>query len=102
MEKVRIYQPRKAATQSGRSKTKKWLVEFVPRSPQKIDPLMGWAGHGDTRRQIKLHFETKEEAITYCKKIGFDYFITDSKTRGTHPKSYSDNFAHERGKNWTH
>ena len=102
MTKVNIYQPRKTATQSGRGKTKEWFVEFEPQSPQKNDVLMGWIGQGDTRNQIKMRFSTREAAIEFCEKRGLDYQVADHKRRKVKPKSYSDNFAHDRDKNWTH
>ena len=102
MEKVRIYQPRKTATQSGRAKTRYWLVEFEQQNPPKNDSLMGWIGQGDTNKQVKMRFSTREAAIDFCKKRGFDYQVTDPKKRKVRPKSYSENFAHGRDKNWTH
>ena len=37
-----------------------------------IEPLMGWTGSSDTKSQVQLNFQTKEEAILYAKK--FDSF----------------------------
>ena len=39
---ARIYQPAKPATQSGRFKTRFWVVEPEPRSRIEADRLIGW------------------------------------------------------------
>ena len=102
MEKVRIYQPRKTATQSGRAKTRYWLVEFEQQNAPKNDSLMGWIGQGDTSNQVKMRFSTRESAIEFCEKRKLDYQVVDPKKSKVRPKSYSENFAHGRDKNWTH
>lgn len=102
MDKVRIYQPRKNAMQSGRAKTRQWLVEFEPGAQVRNDSLMGWIGQGDTRNQVKMRFPSKDLAIAFCEKKGLDYEVSEPKSRTTKLKSYSDNFSHDRDKNWTH
>lgn len=102
MTAVRIYQPRKNAMQSGRGKTKYWLVEFEPGAKAHNDALMGWVGKGDTQNQVKMRFDTREEAVAFCAKRGLTYQVIEPKTRRVHPKSYSDNFSSTREKNWTH
>ena len=62
---ARIYQPAKTAMQSGWAKTKHWVLEFEPSLPKSNDPLMGWTSSGDTRQQVQLQFDTREEAIAY-------------------------------------
>ena len=102
MPSVRIYKPRKNAMQSGRAKTREWIVEFEPGAQVQNDSLMGWVGQGDTRNQVKIRFPSREDAIAFCEKKGLDYQVSEPKTRTTKLKSNSDNFAHDRGKNWTH
>ena len=102
MPHVRVYQPRKNAMQSGRAKTRYWLVEFEPGARLRNDPLMGWVGQGDTRNQLRMRFETRDEAIAFCVKEGFDYTVTEPKTRKVIQKSYADNFKYGRDANWTH
>ena len=38
----KIYKPSKTSMQSGRAKTKKWIVEFVPDENFEKDHLMGF------------------------------------------------------------
>ena len=70
--------------------------------PVRNDSLMGWVGQGDTRNQVKMRFPSKDLAIAFCEKKGLDYEVSEPKSRTTKLKSYSDNFSHDRDKNWTH
>ena len=65
---ARIYQPAKPATQSGRFKTRMWVVEHEPSSRQEPDRLIGWIGSDDTDNQVRLRFPTREAAIAYCEQ----------------------------------
>ena len=64
---ARIYQPARTAMQSGTAKTKYWVLDFAPESARSVDPLMGWTSSSDTQAQVKLRFETKEEALEYAR-----------------------------------
>ncbi len=93
---VRISKPAKTAMQSGRANTTRWLLEFDPAEAQEADPLMGWAGSHDTNRQLKLWFDTKEEAVAYAARESLAYRIEEPNERIVKPKSYADNFAFNR------
>ncbi|MEQ8604185.1 MAG: ETC complex I subunit [Marivibrio sp.] len=99
---VRIYKPAKTAMQSGRAKTKDWVLEFEPADGGRPDPLMGWSGSRDTRKQVKLRFHSEEEAIAYAQKHGYTYTVEKPKARTIRPKSYAANFAYDRVRPWTH
>ena len=99
---ARIYRPAKTAMQSGKAKTKDWVLEFEPASARRSDPLMGWTSSGDTRQQLRLSFETKELAIAYATKHGLAYVVATEPPVRLHKKSYSDNFKWGRSDNWTH
>jgi hypothetical protein len=99
---VRIYQPAKTAMQSGRAKTHEWVLEYEPAAAQQVEPLMGWTGAGDTVNQVRMTFATKEEAIAFAEKSGLAYEVVPPRVRRVRPKSYTDNFRHDREKNWTH
>ena len=96
MTEARIYQPAKTATQSGYAKSRIWIFEYVPETAKKIDNVMGWTGSSDMRRQIKLKFSSKEEAIAYAKRNKITFSIKDPNKRNHQPKSYSDNFRHDK------
>ena len=66
---ARIYQIPRNAMQSGRALTDKWVLEFEPAEARKPDPLTGWAGSGDTQRQVQLHFDSCDAAPQKTLKI---------------------------------
>lgn len=94
--RVRIYQPSKTATQSGRAMTRKWVLEYEIETPRRPDPLMGWISSGDTLNQVRLHFDSKEEAIAFAKRKGWDYTVAPEHPRYIRPRNYADNFRHDR------
>ena len=99
---VRIFRPAKTAMQSGRAKTRKWVMVFEPSDRSTPDPIIGWNGSGDTGRQVRLTFDTEAEAIAYARKEGFTYTISEPRERRIKPKAYADNFAYTRMEPWTH
>lgn len=99
---ARIYKPARTAMQSGTAKTTRWLLEFEPESPREIEPLMGWTSSGDTRQQVKLWFDSKEEAIAYATRNGIAYRVEEPKEPRRRTISYSDNFRFNRIGPWTH
>jgi len=99
---VRIFRPAKTAMQSGRAKTQEWVMEFEPKDAARPDPLIGWAGSADTRKQVRLTFETMEEAVVHAKRNGYVYTVQQPKERRLKPKAYADNFAPNRPMPWTH
>ena len=67
---ARIYKPSKTAMQSGQANTKAWVLDFEPEAPRHVEPLMGWTSSGDMRQQLRLRFDSKEEAVAYCERRG--------------------------------
>jgi hypothetical protein len=99
---ARIYKPARTAMQSGTAKTRDWVLDYEPEEPRAIEPLMGWTSSGDMKQQIRLSFDTKEEAIAYCERNGIAYEVFEPTPRRRAPISYSDNFAFTRRTPWTH
>jgi hypothetical protein len=99
---ARIYKPAKSATQSGLARTKQWLLVFEQDSPREIEPLMGWTSSGDMRQQLRLWFDTKEEAIAYAERQGIAYRVEEPHEMKRRSMSYSDNFKFNRVEPWTH
>lgn len=89
---VRIFRPTKTAMQSGRGRTHRWMVQFERDAPQVADPLMGWMGSRDTRPQLRLLFDTREEAIAYAERNGYSYTLQEPHAPALRPKSYAENF----------
>lgn len=92
MPPARIYQRMKNAMQSGRHRVGEWTLEFETDEKLRPDPLMGWTGSGETRRQVRLAFPTLEAAKAYAEKQGLAYHVVPMAERKLHLQSYADNF----------
>ncbi len=92
MSHVRIYQKSKNAMQSGRHGADVWILEYEPSDAQRADPLMGWAGSGDTRRQVQLKFPSLDAAKAYAAKKGLSCHVVLPETRALKLQAYADNF----------
>ena len=99
---ARIFKPAKNAMQSGRAASKDWVLEFEPETPNVIEPLMGWTSSYDTKRQIRMRFDTKEEAIAYATRHGIPFLLEQPHASAVRPKSYAENFKFGRPDRWTH
>ena len=60
---ARIFRPAKSAMQSGRAKTGRWMLVYDQDAPTSVEPLMGYTSSADMKQQIKLAFDTAEEAV---------------------------------------
>jgi len=90
-QKAKIYQPTKTAMQSGKARTKFWILEFNKSNSNK-DFVMGWTSSSNTDEQIKLKFETQEQAITYAKENSIQFDLITNKKNKLIIKAYADNF----------
>ena len=99
---ARIYRPAKTAMSSGRAKTHLWVLEFEPERAKEIEPLMGYTSSDDMRSQVRLQFESKEQAIEYATRNGIAYQVFEPKERVRPAIAYSDNFRRDRTQPWTH
>jgi hypothetical protein len=82
--------------QSGKAKSSHWVLEFCPQGSGFIDPIMGWRGSEDTLHQVRLTFQTLEEALAYAEKMNLAVQIDSAHSRRARPKSYADNFRHDK------
>jgi hypothetical protein len=99
---ARIYQPTKSATQSGRARSRKWVLEFEPERSRVVEPLMGWTATDDMRQQVVLEFDTREEAVAHAEKNGIAYQVFEPHAPAAKSKAYSDNFRFDRKIPWSH
>ena len=99
---ARIYRPARNAMQSGKGKSKSWILVHEPAESKSIDPLMGYTTSGDTRQQVRLSFETQEEAEAYAQKNGIAYSVQPAHDATPKRVSYPDNFRADRKTPWTH
>ena len=99
---ARIYKPAKTAMQSGNARTKEWVLEFEPVTAPEVEPLMGWTASGDMLQEVRLQFDTLEQAIAYCERNGITYQVFPPKPAPAPVISYADNFSPTRREPWTH
>jgi hypothetical protein len=99
---ARIYKPSKTAMQSGRGKTRSWVLEFNAEVNRTIEPLMGWTSVDDNTGQVQLRFDTRDEAIAYARRNNLTFTVEEAPERKRLVKSYAANFSHDRKRPWTH
>jgi len=78
--------------QSGKRNIKNWLLEFETLNTG-VNPLMGWETSSDTMSEVRLEFNTKEEAVNYAEKNNINYYIVEPQKRKIIKRSYSENFT---------
>ena len=64
-KKAKIYKPTKSSMQSGLMKTKEWVLEYIVHNEQ-INPLMGWQSSSNTLSEVKMPFNSKDDASAAC------------------------------------
>ncbi|WES32165.1 ETC complex I subunit [Varunaivibrio sulfuroxidans] len=96
MVKARIYRPAKTAMQSGRARTRKWVLDFEPDQAKVTDPLIGWIGSADMNGQVRITFDSREDAIAFAERNALDYEVSAAHERHLVLKNYADKFAFDR------
>ena len=99
---ARIYIPAQTAMQSGKAKAKEWVLEFEPASARVSDPLMGWTVSTDMNGQVRMQFDSREEAVAYAQRHGIAFEVLPPKEHRRIIRAYADNFAFGRRESWTH
>ena len=92
MTVARIIEEQRKTTQSGKAGQGRWTLEFERQQPQRPDPLTGWNGSGDTATQVRIKFDTKEAALAYVKRKGFDVHLVPAAPIALRIQAYADNF----------
>ncbi|RKU46843.1 NADH:ubiquinone oxidoreductase 21kD subunit [Coniochaeta pulveracea] len=97
---VRIFQPSKSATQSGTWGQRKWRMDWdvLGKGHRWENGLMGWQSSGDMMQGTAMNFKSKEDAIRFAEKQGYDYFVQEPNSRHFTPKAYANNFLYSPGK----
>jgi hypothetical protein len=91
---ARIHRPCRSAMSSGPARPD-WRLEFEPRCPPVLDPLMGWTGSRDPLRQVSLSFPTLDAALSYAERQGLRAVVQhDAQSRAderdTAKRAFSD------------
>ncbi len=55
---------------------------------------MGWTSSDDMRSQIRMRFETLDEAVAYATRHGIPFRIDEPAKTELKPKSYAENFKY--------
>ncbi|EIN12990.1 hypothetical protein PUNSTDRAFT_111333 [Punctularia strigosozonata HHB-11173 SS5] len=94
---VRIYQPTRNTMQSGESKGTRWRVDWdiLQGGGRWENPLMGWASSADYMQGTRLSFRTKEDAIHFAEKQGWDYYVQAPPVTKIPPKNYAENYVYK-------
>ncbi|KAF7728291.1 hypothetical protein EC973_006466 [Apophysomyces ossiformis] len=97
---VRIFQPSKTSTQSGKHCTRYWRIDFdiMEDGNRWENPLMGWASSSDYQQALALKFTSKEDAINFAEKQGWSYYVQEPKRVKFVKKAYADNYKYSAGK----
>ena len=92
MTVARIIEEQRKTTQSGKAGQGRWTLEFERQEPQRPDPLTGWNGSGDTATQVRLRFDSKEEALAYAQRKGLEVHLIPAAPVSLKLQAYADNF----------
>ena len=89
--RVRILRPANTPCQQGFPGL--WKIEFAT-TAKWLNPLMGWTSTKDMAHQLvnALQFATKEEAIQFAEREGFEYDIEPDHVAKPIKKSYAENY----------
>ena len=92
MTVVRIIEEQRKTTQSGKAKAGRWSLEYERKEALRPDPLTGWAGSGDTDTQVRLGFDSKDEALAYAASKGLNVHLVPAPPVALKLQAYADNF----------
>jgi hypothetical protein len=73
-----IYRPAHSVTMSAPKRKHQWKLQFERRSPQRLEPLMGWTEDDDPLTLVELFFPSAEAAIAYARRQGLRYTVIGS------------------------
>ena len=95
-----IYKEAKPATQSGNWRGQHWRMDWdvLAKGHRWENPLMGWQSSGDFMQGTNIHFHSKEDAIAFAEKQGYEYFVQEPNSRKVQPKAYANNFLYSANK----
>jgi len=96
---VRVYQPTRNTMQCGQAKGDRWRIDFdiLQGGGRWENPLMGWASSADYMQGTRMSFRSKEDAIHFAEKQGWDYYVQQSTVKRIPPKNYAENYLYRPG-----
>lgn len=95
----RIYKEAKYATQNGNRNSQFWKLEWdiLGKGNRWENDLTGYQSTADYMQATRINFDTKDQAVRFAESNGWDYYITEPKSRKFKKKEYSSNFFHSKG-----
>ncbi|KAF8530932.1 NADH-ubiquinone oxidoreductase 21kDa subunit [Gautieria morchelliformis] len=115
---IRIFQPTRNTMQSGGAKGEKWRIDWdaLQGAGMWQNPLMGWGSSyvsvhhlsanvngvvivsADYMQGTRISFNTREDAIRFAEKQGWDYYVQPATVKRVPPKNYSENYVYKPNK----
>ena len=92
MTVARIVEEQRKTTHAGKAKVGRWTLEYERKEALQPDPLTGWAGSGDTNTQLRLSFDSKDEALAYAATKGLEVHLVPAPPATLKLQAYADNF----------
>lgn len=86
--------------QSGTNKGQLWRIDFdiLQGGGRWENPLMGWASSADYMQGTRISFRSKEDAIHFAEKQGWDYYVQAPVVKRIPPKNYAENYVYKPNK----
>lgn len=94
---VRIYRPCKTSMQSGTAATNVWKLDFDTIDKSE-NSLMGWSSSKDPNQSLHIKFNTRDDAIRFASRNGFDYWVDETHQANIKSNVYADNFKFSNSK----
>ncbi|OLY82347.1 NADH-ubiquinone oxidoreductase 21 kDa subunit, mitochondrial [Smittium mucronatum] len=97
VEDIKVLQFLATPTQSGKAQARAWTIDFdtLDHGDRWENQLVGWKGSANIMQSIRMNnFATKEEAIRFAEKQGWEYHIKEPKFPKFKVKSYKANFTY--------
>ncbi|EGD72224.1 NADH dehydrogenase iron-sulfur protein 4 [Salpingoeca rosetta] len=93
--RVRITVPTRNVMQSGEAKMNRWVITWDTKERWQ-NPLMGWASTADPLSNVDVKFDSKEDAIAFCERNGWTYYVHEPSRRRRMKKNYGNNFSWDK------
>ena len=92
MRTARIIEVDRKTTQSGKAKAGRWVLELEREQPLRPDPQTGGSGSGGTGTQLRIAFNSMDEAIAYATRKGLAFHLVPAAPTTLKIQTYADNF----------
>lgn len=83
--------------QSGTAEAEHWKLDFDV-TERWSNPLMGWSSSADTVQALRIKFRTRDAAINFAERQGYEYWVQEPAPETFTPKLYAENFKYNPNK----